>query len=342
MRIEDIWYRDSVGAMMARAVLTPLSWMYGSAAGARNRMYDIGMLRRTKSAVPVVSVGNVTVGGTGKTPFTAYLVRELLAAGHRPAVVMRGYGDDEPTLHRRMNPGAPVFTAARRSDGISRAAAAGSDVVVLDDAFQHRAAQRDMDIVLVSAERWSLRARLLPAGPLRESVGSLRRADIVVVTRKTASAERVSVVVGAIRKLVNGETHVMVASLEPLQIVSASSGEAVELSMIRGARVLAIAGVGDPAGFFAQLEQLGAAVTECRFPDHHAYSAVESSDLVRRFQGHKYAVTTEKDAVKLTGVWPVSGPELWYLSQAVYVTEGKPVLDAALADLFKRVTSIVG
>ena len=344
MNIEGVWYRNSVSERAARIALAPLSWLYGSGVLVRNSLYDRAILfRSTVSSVPVVSVGNLTVGGTGKTPFTAYLVRELLAMGHRPAVVMRGYGGDEPILHSRLNPEASVYTGANRAQSIAQAAREGADIVVMDDAFQHRAAARDLDIVLVSADMWRENLRVLPAGPLREPLTSLDRADIVIVIRKRADVATAARVAKSLSKYLRPRTLLVTAAIAPVELTAFSTPATKPLQALRGASVLAIAGVGDPASFFAQLRLLGAQVTESRFPDHHAYTADDAARIARQSVGHKYAVTTEKDAIKLASVWPANAPELWYLSQAVALADASMSVAAALAKLFvKRATSIVG
>lgn len=342
MSVEQVWYGSSIGARALRGVLAPLAWIYGSVSTVRNVLYDRGVFRVHAAPVPVISVGNLTVGGTGKTPFAAFLVRELLATGHHPAVVMRGYGDDERHLHARMNPGVTVIAGADRVKGIQEAAAQGADVVVLDDGFQNRRTRRDLDILLISAERWQETPAVLPAGPLRESLRGAARADLVVITRKSASDDRLDAVARAVRKSPFVRSPVAVASLEPRALVDALGGAELPLERLRGQSVLAIAGVGDPASFFEQLRQLGATPTACRFPDHHAYSPAEAGDLATKSSCHKYAVTTEKDAVKLRTLWPANGPRLWYLSQAVRLTEGAPFVAAALVESLKRATSIVG
>jgi tetraacyldisaccharide-1-P 4'-kinase len=133
---------------------------------------------------------------------------------------------------------------------------------------------------------------------------------------------------------------VAIAALQPDALERASGGESIALEQLRGERVLAVAGIGDPSSFFAQLRQLGAEVTELRFRDHHDYTVADTVRIGAQSGGHKYVVTTGKDAVKLTRVWPANGPELWYLSQAVRLTEGHSVVASALANLFKRATSI--
>lgn len=341
MKVDELWYAKSAGARAARALVAPLSWLFHPVVAVRNTLYDRRILHVHDSALPVVSVGNVTVGGTGKTPLAAHLVAELVAMGHRPAVVMRGYGDDEPELHARLNPGVIVVTNADRVAGIQSAAAKGADVVVMDDGFQHRRAERDLDIVLVSAERWSPDLRLLPAGPLREPLSSLGRADLIVVTQKSASNAAVAHAVAAIEAMASVHAPVITVSLSAGSIVSATGDATIPLDAIRGKRILAVAGIGDPASFFAQLRQLGADVTERQFRDHHAYSAEDVARLIVDSAGHKYVIITEKDAVKLAALWPAKCGTFWYLSQAVRLNEGASlIVTAALAKLFQRATSI--
>ncbi len=160
--VERMWARDGLGAL----VLSPLSWVFGAATGLRNVLFDHGVLDSQAVGVPVVSVGNLSVGGTGKTPVSAWVAAELQAAGARPAIVMRGYGDDERYVHARINPAVPVVTNPDRVAGAREAVAAGATMIVLDDAFQHRRVQRDLDLVLVAAEQGGA-GRLLRAGPLR-------------------------------------------------------------------------------------------------------------------------------------------------------------------------------
>jgi len=131
---DRVWYEERVSSRVARGVLAPGSLLFRAAVAARNGLYDAGVLRSATLPLPAVSVGNISVGGTGKTPVAAWIAGELAARGRVPAVVLRGYGGDEPLVHRRLNPGVHVIVAADRVDGARRAHAAGADVVVLDDA----------------------------------------------------------------------------------------------------------------------------------------------------------------------------------------------------------------
>ena len=140
---------------------------YGAAMRARHGLYDSGALPSASPELPVLSIGNLTVGGTGKTPVAAWVAGQLRSRS-RPAILLRGYGGDEVHVHARLNPGIPVIANADRVAGVRQALAQGADVVVADDAFQHRQLRRTADVVLVSVEQMLRPRRLLPAGPWRE------------------------------------------------------------------------------------------------------------------------------------------------------------------------------
>ena len=187
--VECLWYGIGYLQGGVRGLLLPQAALYRSAVALRNGLYDNGILRVEQPSLPVLSVGNLTAGGSGKTPFAAWLAARLLAAGAKPAVVLRGYGGDEELVHRELNPGVVVVTGAERVLGVSRALGLGCDVVVLDDGFQHRRLGRLADLVLLSSERWQEPQRLLPAGPWREPLRALERAALLVVSRRTRPRE---------------------------------------------------------------------------------------------------------------------------------------------------------
>src|SRR3954469_19778385 len=199
--VDRIWFGNDVMARLARATLAPTEAVYRVAIGVRDALYDTGVLTTHQPVLPAVSVGNLTVGGTGKTPIAAWIATELVERGIQPAIVLRGYGEDEPLVHARLNPSVPVIVAPDRVTGVSRAREAGARVAVLDDAFQHRQLSRTVDLVLVSADRWLSAPRLLPAGPFREPVAALRRATMVLVTRKAATDAQVTVVNEALAEI---------------------------------------------------------------------------------------------------------------------------------------------
>lgn len=326
--IERIWAADGPAAW----ALTPLSWVFGIATGVRNLLFDVGVLRSHSLGLPAVSVGNVSVGGTGKTPVAAWVAAELAAMGARPAILLRGYGNDEPLVHARLNPGIPVIADADRVRGAAAARAQGATVLVLDDAFQHRRARRDLDLVLVAAEQGGAH-RLLPAGPLREGRGALRRAQLVIVTRKSASAAEAESV-AALWTGFAGSPPSAVVALRPGPLRPMDPSEAsLPLRALEGKRVLAISAIGAPAAFEAQLRAAGATVESAAFPDHHAFSEADIAALVRRAGVTDLTICTLKDAVKLGPRWPRQAPGVWYLSQAVEVERGGASIREALQRL---------
>lgn len=351
MRPERWWYGTEQLERAVRGALTPAEAVFASAVRARNALYDRGILRAHPAAIPVVSVGNLTVGGTGKTPVVADIVGRLLRHGARPAVVLRGHrGGDEAILHRWLNPGAAVMIGGDRALLVARAAAAGCDVAVLDDAFQHRRIERALDIVLVSAEQWSAgQMRMLPAGPARELPDALVRATTIVVTRKAASpeaAELVSAELGCIAPYAARAIAALIpARLQRSQPVAGAvrgaSGAAapagsLDPAALAGSRVLAVAGIGDPGSFFAQLRALGGEVTPRAYADHHAYTAGDVREIVALARSHNYVVTTQKDLVRLLARWPAGAPPLWYVSQVIQWADGAGIVAGALRAVLER------
>ncbi len=333
--IHRLWWSETVGARLARAALLPLEAGYGAVVLARSTLYDLGLLAGHASRIPAISVGNLTVGGTGKTPVAAWLAARLLAIGQLPAVVLRGYGSDEPLVHHQLNPSVPVIVSADRVLGIAEAAADGATVAVLDDAFQHRRARRDADIVLVSADRWTARRRLIPAGPFREPVRALRRASLVIVTRKAASAESARLVRGELERTCPG-VPVTIAHLRLGELCIVGETKCEPLAVLGSAPVLAVAAVADPRAFIRQLSALGADVRFSIFPDHHAFTLAEAEDLARSLEPGERAICTLKDAVKLAGLWPRDAGPLWYVSQQVSLEENEAMVDDLLSAVLQE------
>ena len=274
------------------ALLAPAEGTFRLAVGWRNRYWDTHE-PFTVPGVRVVSVGNLTVGGSGKTPFSAWLVRRLAQRGVAVAVLARGYGSDEIELHRRFNPGVDVIVNTDRVAAAREAARRGMGVAVLDDGFQHRRLARDLDIVLVAAED-RLPGRMLPRGPYREPPAGLARADHVVVTRRTALERDARMLCLRLR------THAPSAGVGLLRFVPEgwrTLGGAPAPTPTEG--VLALASVARPEIFRKTLAGiLEAPVELAAYPDHHDYTQADAVRILARAAG-RVVVTTRKDAVKL-------------------------------------------
>ncbi len=323
---EAIWYGETRQARVARAALSPLSSLFGAIVRRRQAAYDANA--PAPGRIPAISIGNLTVGGTGKTPVSSWFARKFAEAGAAPAIVMRGYGEDEILVHRLLNPGVPVYGNADRVAGVMSAALRGADLAILDDAFQHRRAARVIDIVLVSADRWTGDVRLLPAGPFREPLHALQRANVVLLTVKAASDGRIRAAEQAIRAAT--DSTVVTVDLAPASFVEVGSTRREAISGWRGRRVLAVSGIGDPAAYLSQLTWLGLDPEPMTFADHHRFDDASVQRVLRAAAGFEAVVCTLKDAVKLGPKWPSSAVPLWYLSQSVVPRDGADALDAAV------------
>jgi tetraacyldisaccharide 4'-kinase len=335
--VHQIWYGDGRLAAASRLVLFPAERLFGGVVGLRDILYDVGWLSSHEAAIPVVSIGNLTVGGTGKTPVAAWVASGLAARGAQPAVVLRGYGEDEPLVHQRLNPSIPVIVNPDRTRAVATAAAGGATIAVLDDAFQHRAIRRNADLVLVSADRWTPDVRVLPAGPWREPLSALRRATLVIVTSRAADPQRVDEVHKALALAAPAVPRVSVR-LSLADLVRADDDlQRRPLEALRGARVLAVASIADPVSFLAQLRALGAVVAERLFRDHHTFSDAEIDEIASQSTAFDYVVCTLKDAVKLGPRWTRAPGSLerplWYVSQQVMVERGVGGLEHVLDEL---------
>lgn len=293
------------------ALLRPLAAIYGAAVGARNRRFDRGR-GVVRIAAPVVSVGNLTAGGTGKTPMVAEIVSRLTDLGARPVVAMRGYGarvdgrSDERLVLESLLPTLRVVSGADRVASLARAGEPREPgtVVVLDDGFQHRRIARDLDLVLVDATRPSLEDPLLPAGWLREPAVSLRRADAVVVTRSRGRDERLAAAIERLhgRPPIAWTDHAW-SGLDRFEGGNLAGAEPVE--WLEGRRVAVVAGVARPEAFEEMVRAAGAVVVACMaVRDHQRYSRGRVAALARQAAGVEAVVTTLKDWVKLRRWWP--------------------------------------
>jgi tetraacyldisaccharide 4'-kinase len=296
MREPAFWWRE---AALAAGLLAPLGALYGAVAGAR-------LTRRgARAAVPVVCIGNLTVGGAGKTPLALALARRLAADGATPMLLSRGYRGRlkgplrvDPVRHRALDVGdeplllarvAPTFVARDRVAGAQAAVAAGAGVIVLDDGFQNPSLHKDFSVLVVDGRRGIGNGRVVPAGPLRAPLMTqLARADALVVVGPSQAAAGVTALARA------RGVPVFDAGLAP---------DAAAVAALAGARVLAFAGIGDPQKLFATLAAAGIAVAATRsFPDHHRYTPAQAGMLCAQADREALMlVTTEKDMVRMQG-----------------------------------------
>jgi tetraacyldisaccharide 4'-kinase len=303
-RLRGRW-REELPATAWRWLLLPAWLVFRPLVILRNRLFDLGWRRTQRLPVPVWSVGNLTAGGTGKTPLTRYLARWAIAHGLRPAIISRGYraAPDGTNDEARTVSECPVVCDRDRVAGGRRALKDGATCLILDDGFQHRRLWRDLDLVLIDATRpWGAEdpaaGATLPLGYLREGRAALARASALVVTRsESITAERLTQVLSMLRSC--GKPLLRVVDHQP-QLRSAS-GTANAVGTLSGNAVILVSGLGNPLGFERAALSHGWLVRESlRFPDHHHYT-VHDLALIREAAARHQAVvvTTGKDAVKL-------------------------------------------
>jgi tetraacyldisaccharide 4'-kinase len=304
-------------------IRTPLSALYGKALGVRARWYASGRLESHALPRPSISVGNLTFGGTGKTPFVEFLARRLRFEGWRPAILSRGYGrrsrgvvvvgagdgalvsadegGDEPVALARATSGVFVVVAERRVEAARRAADLGADLFLLDDGFQHLAVRRDVNLLLLDARDPFGGGHLAPAGRLREPIAAARRADAFVFTRVDRGAPA-SEAVRALERIHPG-APVFHARIRPSDLRD-ENGARLEAGAFADRRLLAACGVANPVQFAATLSELGLRPEErLEFRDHQRYGERQLARIRAAAErtGASLLVTTEKDAVKLAG-----------------------------------------
>lgn len=333
-RLPRLWYQTPLAVSLYP--LLPLSWLFCGLVKLRRWLYRLGVMRSSRLPVPVVVVGNLTVGGSGKTPLVLWLVEELLAHGWRPGIISRGYGGsadgvrfvapdsessvvgDEPLLLARRSQVPVVVGRDRVAAGYALLAAHPEcNVIVSDDGLQHYRLQRTVELVVFDG-RGGGNQRMLPAGPLREPIGRLNSATCLVWNCRTPPTMPFAMTLPQFRMVLSG------------RLFSALSDVSRQCTAdnLRGKRLYAVAGIGDPSRFFAQLAQLEIEFSPHPFPDHHRYCA---EDLV--FAQDGVLLMTEKDAAKCTAM---DLGEAWVLPVAATIEaapDGKALLDTILEKL---------
>jgi tetraacyldisaccharide 4'-kinase len=344
--------RNISGITPLRTIMRLLSLPYRGGVAARNRLYDLGLLPQVKLPCPVIAVGNLTVGGTGKTPTVILLANLLRKKGRRPAILSRGYGGrtgspvsvvsdenhilmewreagDEPILIARAIPGVPVLTGAKRClTGRAAVEKCNANVLILDDAFQHRQLFRDLDIVLINASLPFGNGRLLPGGPLREPKASLRRAHLII--RTGAEGDPIEPLEEAA-----SDMPFFRGIHRPQGIIEGQTGRLLPARLLQREKVCAFAGIGRPEIFRRSLIALGAEVVSFRtFPDHHPYIRSDL-DALRRLaavSGAHRIITTEKDGIRLAD-FPEFLTEISFLRVEMDITPSGPFAELIFSRL---------
>jgi tetraacyldisaccharide 4'-kinase len=324
--LNRIWYDRAAPPWW----MLPLSLAYGAAAGSRRYLYAKRLRKSTRMSTPVVVVGNLSVGGTGKTPLVCWLVARLTELGFKPGVVTRGYGgssgnlrliersddpdvvgDESILLARRT--GVPVAIGRDRPAASQLLVNAGCDVVVSDDGLQHYALARDCEIAVIDGDRRFGNGWLLPAGPLRESPARLAAADAIVVNGG--------------RALLDGAFSMRLEAKSALSVIG---GAAMALDEFAGRSVHAVAAIGNPERFFNMLRAHGIEVVGHPLPDHARLQAADIS-----FSDRRPVLMTEKDAVKCERI---AGPLHWYVPVTASFDgrESKVLLDIVTQAIQRR------
>ena len=349
--------------MKPHGCLWPLSIPYGVVVGIRNRLYDLEILTTQKVEAPVISVGNITVGGTGKTPFVIHLAERInrLTGNKRIklGVISRGYGGmakethlvsdgkrllsdffmagDEPVLIAQARTGAVVVVDKNRTRGARHAIENNRvKLLLLDDGYQHRKLHRDLDIVLLNAENPLGNRLVLPAGYLREPVKSLKRADLVVLSKAAGDEDDLLYRANRLEDLI--KKPVIVTRMIPRQWRRLNQAEIYAPEVIAGKRVTAFAGIAHPRSFFNLVESLGAnLVMALPMPDHCNYSKKFLDHISTHFLKSKseWLVTTAKDAIKLPPL--LRFMPLYYLETDMDVVIGNERLDKMLEDVIQMI-----
>jgi tetraacyldisaccharide 4'-kinase len=317
-----------------------LSWPYSVVVRLRNGLYSAGLFRAHKVVAAVISVGNLTAGGTGKTPLVVWLCTIMRKRQRHCAILTRGYKtqkgqlSDEPAVLAARCPDVNVVVNPDRVAGAKHAISEyHAEVLLLDDGFQHRQLARDVDIVTIDATAPFGYGRLLPAGLLREPVAGLRRADAVVITRCDQVSEKgLAQIEGQVRRI-HPDMVIATAIHAPVSAATCG-GEEIGLEELRGKRVYAFCGLGNPEAFFDTVCHIGCVLAECRsFDDHHAYTSDCLSEIRRRAGecNVDYIVTTQKDWTKIAGlITPENDPPMAYLAIEMEFVTGAEQLTALI------------
>jgi tetraacyldisaccharide 4'-kinase len=350
--------RQSVWVTLLRAIATLAAWLYAKVVALRNLLFDHGVLKVHRLNCPVISVGNLAIGGTGKTPMVVWLARLFSQKGYRVGIVSRGYGGvesrrvtvvsdgenifaeqaisgDEPLMLARQLSGIPVLCSTKRvKAGKAAIEKFNCNVLVLDDGFQHRYLARDLDVVMLDSRDPYGSNRVFPRGRLRERAAALARAQVLVLSRFDGSEGAVKNC--EILRRQWPDKIIAAATYRPIRIFAAADKRERPPNSLRGLRLAAFAGIARPDAFFQSVHNLGARlVYTATLPDHYPLTSELLASLVRQASGLKPELwlTTEKDWVRLPEIIP-QGMELWVMAVEIDLErDGAQLIGAVLRAL---------
>ena len=353
--IRSVWERKGISGKLFWLLLLPFSWVYRFTVQCRNLLYTRGWLRVQALDRPVISIGNLTVGGTGKTPGCLWLAQELAKQGLKVAILSRGYkrkesqpvilafngkpasaanaaadiaaAGDEPYLMARMYGQIVAVGNDRYESGRELLRRQAVDVFILDDGFQHRRLKRDVDLLLLGSETTGW---MLPCGPFREPRKSVRRADLVLLTDAQEKWESIL--------QARSPQSCYSGSLKATALIGFQLNQWREhpLSLLYRSRILAVSGIANPAGFYGTIREWeGEVVDTLEFPDHHDYTARDWQDINRRGRNADIILTTEKDLVKLIR-FPFAKDKLQALRVTMVIENGAALIQAVLDRIGQR------
>ncbi len=346
---EDLYALATDQGPNGRIFLEPmaciLSGAYGLGVSLARRGYDWHILKTHRFSCPVISVGNITWGGTGKTPLVEWIARYLAQEKSRPVILTRGYmghgrpeskSDEAGQLEAALG-SIPVMVGRNRIRSAAQAIRDYSpDVLLLDDGFQHWRLFRDLDIVVVDSTNPFGNGHLIPRGILRERIEALERADIFVLTKTDGGQSHLPILREKLSRL-NPQAPIAESIHAPVELIDLKTEKRLSLSFLKGKRITAFCGIGDPKSFERILKQFNIQLENFRiFPDHHRYSAEDIGTLSEDGQKHDgIFVTTQKDAIKLKKFQSQWREHAWFsLVIEIRFTHGKD-------DLLKRITHLL-
>ena len=337
-------------AAIVKSTLSTFTLPYLAVLNTRNTLYKKGIVRSTRLPVKVISIGNITTGGTGKTPLVEFSVKYLREIGKKVAILSRGYGgnnssqesdeivNDECLALKENLQDVPVLAGKDRvKNGKKAISDFGVDCVILDDGFQHLKLKRDLDIVVIDALNPFGGGNLIPRGSLREPLKNLKRADLFIISHCNQSDEQTIKSIYTELNLINKDAPVCESNHTPVHIDNIVDGSILELEWLKGKRIYALSAIGNPESFAFTLEGLDADLVKHKmFQDHHVYTNKEIDDVISEAQslGADAIVVTQKDMVKIRKM-NIKDANILSLKIEIEITRGVDLYKTAIDRVFK-------